>query len=100
MKLSTQKYIEKLLSRFSLQDPKIKNTPMGSHFLLSNEQLPKIDEERKYMAKVSCTSIVGSLIYVMVCRRSDITHVVEVHNKYMSDPGKSIGKMSSGFLYT
>ena len=40
------------------------------------------------MAKVSYASIIGSLMYVMVCIRPDITHVVGVMSKYMSNPRK------------
>ena len=40
------------------------------------------------MAKVSYASIIGSLMYVMVCIRPDITHVVGVVSKYMNNPRK------------
>ena len=45
--LSYKKYIEKVLSRFSLQDAKTKGTPLASHFKLFKEQSPKTDEERE-----------------------------------------------------
>ena len=33
-------------------------------------------------------SVVGSMIYVMVCTCSDISHVVSVDSKFMASPGK------------
>jgi hypothetical protein len=33
-------------------------------------------------------SVVGSLMYVMVCTRQNISHVVEVLRRYMLTPGK------------
>jgi hypothetical protein len=44
-----------------------------------------------YMLKDSCSSVVGSLIYVMMCTRLDISFVVEIVSKYQSNSGQ-IGK--------
>ena len=40
------------------------------------------------MSKVPCASVIGSLMYAMVCIRPDITHVVGVVSRNMSRPGK------------
>jgi len=88
LNLSQEKYIEKVLNRFSLQDAKTRNTPLGSHLNLSKKQCPKTDEERRYMSKVPYASAVGSLMYAMVCTRPDIAHAVGVVSRYMSKPGK------------
>jgi hypothetical protein len=40
------------------------------------------------MAHVPYTSVVGSLMYVMVCTRPDNAHVVGVLRKYMLTPDK------------
>jgi hypothetical protein len=40
------------------------------------------------MKNVSYTSIVDSLIYAMVCMRSNITHAVRVISHFLSNPGK------------
>jgi hypothetical protein len=40
------------------------------------------------MSRVPYSSTVGSLMYVIVCTRLDITHVVGVVRRYMNDPGK------------
>jgi len=39
-------------------------------------------------SKVPYASIVGSLMYAMVCTRDDIAHVVEVVTSYMNNLGK------------
>ena len=48
---------------------------------------PKTQEEEDKMSKVSYASVIGSLMYDMVCTRPDIAHVVGVISKYMSHPG-------------
>jgi hypothetical protein len=59
---------------------------MGVRIIL--EQCPKTQEETKDMAPIPYVIVVGSLMYVMVCTRLDIAHVVGVLSKYMSIPGK------------
>ena len=40
------------------------------------------------MSPVPYVSVVGSLMYSMVCTRPDIAHVVDVLSRYMSKPGR------------
>ena len=72
--LSQEEYINKVLSRFNMQDAKPVSTPLGVHFRLSKEQSPKTEEERTNMKKVPYASAIGSLMYAMVCTRPDIAH--------------------------
>ncbi|KAL8112467.1 hypothetical protein AgCh_019972 [Apium graveolens] len=88
LKLSQQKYVEKLLQKFSVQDAKTRSIPLASHFNLTKKQSPKTDEGKKDMAKVPYASAVGSLMYVMVCTRPDIAHAVGVVSRFMSNPGR------------
>ena len=69
-----------------MNEAKPVSTLLGSHFKLSKEQSPKIEEERDYMSKVPYVSVIGSLMYAMVCTRPDIAHAVGVVNKFMSRP--------------
>ena len=64
------------------------STPLAPHFKLSALMSPKNDAEREYMSKVPYASVVGSLMYAMVCTRPDISQAVGVVSRYMHDPGK------------
>ncbi|RVW80140.1 Retrovirus-related Pol polyprotein from transposon TNT 1-94 [Vitis vinifera] len=88
LKLSQSEYVKKVLSRFNMNEAKPVSTPLGSHFKLSKEQSPKTEEERDHMSKVPYASAIGSLMYAMVCTRSDIAHAVGVVSRFMSRPGK------------
>ena len=88
LNLSQELYIEKVLSRFRVNDAKPRTTPLANHFKLSKEQSPKTAEERDHMALIPYASVVGSLIYAMVCTRPDIAHAVGVVSRYMANPGK------------
>lgn len=41
------------------------------------------------MARVSYASVVGSLMYVMVCIRPNISQAVSMISRYMHNPGKN-----------
>ena len=45
-------------------------------------------EEIDYMSKIPYSSVVGSLMYAMVCTRPDIAHEVGFVSRYMHNPGK------------
>nr|KYP35161.1 Retrovirus-related Pol polyprotein from transposon TNT 1-94 [Cajanus cajan] len=62
--------------------------PLGVHFNLTKEHSPKTDEDKAAMTKVPYASTVGSLMYEMVCIRPDISHVVGVASKFMSNLGR------------
>nr|GEX85539.1 retrovirus-related Pol polyprotein from transposon TNT 1-94 [Tanacetum cinerariifolium] len=61
--------------------------PLGEQFKLRKKQAPKTKAFRRIMAKVLYASVVGSVMYAMVCTRPDIAHRVGVVSKYMSNPG-------------
>ncbi|KAL9263533.1 Retrovirus-related Pol polyprotein from transposon TNT 1-94-like protein [Drosera capensis] len=86
--LSQEKYIGKVLEKFSMQDAKATCTPLGVHFNLIKKHSPKTDEDKTVMAKVPYASAVGSLMYAMVCTRPDIVHAVGVISRFMSNLGR------------
>jgi len=53
---------------------------------LSNDQRPKTHEEKNKMRQVPYTSVVGSLMYVMLCTRLDICYFVGMVSRYQSNP--------------
>jgi len=69
-------------------DAKRVNVPLGGHFKLSNAQAPTTEDEKALMSEVPYALVVCSLIYVMVCMRSDIAQAVSVVSMYISNPGK------------
>lgn len=62
------------------------NSPLASHFKLTSRQCSTNAKEKKRMKNVSYAPTVGSLIYVMVCTRLDITDAVGVVSRFLSNP--------------
>ena len=50
------------------------------------------------MKEVPYSSVVGILMYAQVCTRLDISFVVGVLGRYLSDPGQSHWKMAKKIL--
>ena len=87
--LTQKQYLKKVLQRFSMfEKTKPVSTPLAPHFKLSASQYPKTEDEQEYMSKVPYSNAVGSLMYVMVCTRPDISHAVGNVSRYMHNPGK------------
>ena len=63
-------------------------TPWGSHFRLSKEQLLKTKEESDHISKVHYASVIGNLMFAMVCTTPDIAHAMGIVSRHMSRPGK------------
>ena len=53
----------------------------------SKEQCPKTQEELSHIDAIPYASVVGSLMYVMLCTRPDICFVVGMVSRYQSNPG-------------
>ncbi|PHT95787.1 hypothetical protein T459_03669, partial [Capsicum annuum] len=71
-----------------MQNTKLVSTPLEAHFKLSATLSPKTNDERDYMSRVSYSSVVGSLMYVMVCSWPDLSYAISAVRRYMENPGK------------
>jgi hypothetical protein len=50
------------------------STPLAPDFKLSAKQCAKTDADFEYTSKVPCSSVVGSLMYDMVCSNPGKVH--------------------------
>ena len=62
---------------------------LAAHFKLSAALSPQTEEEVEHMSRVPYVSVVGSIMYAMVCTRPDISNAVSVVSRYMDNPGKA-----------
>ena len=84
--LSQASYIDKVLARFSMQDSKKGLLPTRHGIILSKEQCPKTPQEEEDMRRIPYASVLGSLMYVMLCTRPDICYAVGIVICYQSNP--------------
>jgi len=62
-------------------------TPLATHFRLLIDLSPQTDKEEKYMYSVSYVSAVESIMCIMVCTRSDVSHVLSAVSRYRLGKG-------------
>ena len=71
-----------------MQDSMSMDTPVDKSLSLSRDMCPKDPKEKKKISKVPYASVVGSLIYAMMCIRLDICYVVGLVSRYQSNHGQ------------
>jgi hypothetical protein len=71
-----------------MNNVKLVSVPLASHFKLYSSLRPSTKKEKEYMSRIPYSNAVGSLMYVMVSTRLDISHAVGVVSGYMTNPGK------------
>ena len=87
--LSQERYIERMLERFSMKNSKLLSTPLAGHFKLSKRLYPSTEKEKGEISIIPDSSAVGSLMYVMVCTSLDVSHAIGVVCKFLANPGKA-----------
>jgi hypothetical protein len=80
-------YLDKVLKRFRLDKAKKGSLPMLSGKILSKAQCPAMAKDRETMDKRSYASAIGSIMYAMLCTRSDVSNALSLMSRYQSDPG-------------
>ena len=85
---SQEKYVTNVLQRFNMHNTKPVGSTLPMNCKLNSSQCPRGGNDKAEMRRVSYTSIVRSLVYVMVCSRPDTAFVVESISRYMTNPRK------------
>ena len=85
LSLSQAGYIDKVLERFSMQNSKKGLLSFRHGVPLSNDQRPKTQKDVDMMRQVPYASVVGSLMYVMLCTRPNICYSVGMVSQYQSN---------------
>ena len=86
--MSQASYIDKMLSRYKMQNSKKGLLPYRYGIHLSKEQCPKTPQEVEDMRNIPYASAVGSLMYAMLCTRPDICYSVGMVSRYQSNHGR------------
>ena len=84
--LSQSTYIDKMLKKFSMKESKRGFLPINHGVSLSKIMSSKTLEEREMMARIPYASVIGSIMYAMLCTRPDIVHDLSVTSRYQSNP--------------
>src|SRR4051812_49075877 len=87
--LSQSTYIDKILKMFNMHESKKGFLPMSHNVSLSKAQYPSTQDERDRMTKIPYASAIGSIMYAMICTRTDVSYALSAMSRYQSNPGES-----------
>ena len=86
MRVTQEKYAERVLDRFGMANSRPVPTPMAANFLGSVGTGPKNDKEREDMSKHPYRAVLGCLLYLARHTRPDISFAVSLLCRYVQDP--------------
>ncbi|KAK8597315.1 hypothetical protein V6N13_001938 [Hibiscus sabdariffa] len=86
--LSKSTYIEKVLKRFGMEESKRGFLPMRHGISLSKEMCPSTPQERERMSQIPYASVIGSIMYAMICTRPDLSYALSMTSRYQANPGE------------
>ena len=84
--MSQKDYIQKILVKFGMADSKPISTPLSEKEKLSAVIKVQAQADQDYMSKVPYSSVVGSLMYAMVCTRPDLAYAVSMVSRFLNQP--------------
>ena len=74
------------------------DTLVKKNLSLSLDMCPKIPNEKEQMSKVPYSNVVGSLMYVMMCKRPDMCYAIGLVSIFQSNPGLKYWMTVKGIL--
>lgn len=90
--INQARYIQDILHQYGMADCRTVATPMDAGLELSHHDCPNTEEERLKMKDKNYRSIIGSLQYLSVATRPDITQAVSKLSRYLQNPGIKMWK--------
>ena len=87
--ISQSTYIEIMLKRFSMLNSKRGYLPIGQEIFLSKKDCLMNLEEREHMNRILYALTVGSIMYAMICTRSDMAYSLRIVSRYQSNLEKN-----------
>ncbi|KAF7768677.1 hypothetical protein Agabi119p4_7920 [Agaricus bisporus var. burnettii] len=89
VRLSQRAYCERIIERFKQLDLKPRSTPLPVGVTLSIEGSPDSDEEKADMKNVPYREVLGSLMWLQVATRPDLSYAVNILSRFANNPGRS-----------
>ncbi|KAH9695612.1 hypothetical protein KPL71_022838 [Citrus sinensis] len=81
-------YLKRVVNRFGIVNSKHVTTPVATHFKLSKQHAPQEEADIDHMRRIPYSSAVGSIMYAMVCTRSNVVYGIGLVSMFMGNPGK------------
>ena len=87
--ISQSAYIACILKRFCHEDCAPASTPLPPGTKLSDLNSPENDAEREEMSKLPFRELLGSLMYLYIGTRPDLSFAIQYLSRYQANPGRA-----------
>jgi hypothetical protein len=87
LKISQGAFVRSLLQKYKMDDCNAVRTPMEEGSKLSKAEQPQTQAEALEMKQYPYRALIGSLLYLSVCTRPDISFAVGVLARFCENPG-------------
>ena len=88
-----KEFIQKVLTHFGMASAKQVCSPLAKSICLFELNTTQSESKKEYMSHVPNASFATSLMYDMVCTRSNLAQIVNVVSRHMGILGRNIGKL-------
>jgi hypothetical protein len=85
--ISQSTYLDKVLKRFRMENPKKGDLPVVKGISLSVTQSPATGIEKSVMSSIPYASAIGSIMYALLSTRPDVALALSLTSCYQSNPG-------------
>ena len=94
--ISQEAYIEQIGVKYQISGDIMTKTPLEANFYVDVEQElhDMTDHDREFVVMFPYRQIVGSLLYVAVCTRIDLSHSVSYLSRYLNNPTPQLCRAS------
>lgn len=89
IKLSQRAYSERIIKKFNMSDAKPRSTPLPAGIVLSADDSPQSAEESSEMRNVPYREALGSLMWLQVATRPDLSFTVNLLSRFANNPGQA-----------
>lgn len=87
IRLSQRAYCERLLERFDMSDCRPRSTPLPAGITLNVDDCPSTEEERREMENTPYREALGSLMWLQVGTRPDLSFTINLLSRFANNPG-------------
>jgi hypothetical protein len=85
--ISMKQYIDKMLKTFGMSDCNTRQSPIEYRFIPSHDMSPTEPNDIAYMKTVPYSNAIGTLMYLAITCRPDISYAVSVFSRFNTNPG-------------
>lgn len=86
-------YIKWVMKFVSMGNLKPYNISIATHFKLLSKHHPNNEQDREEAWVIPYSNVVGSLMYVMIFSRENLTHAAKLVSQYTGNPGYQHGQV-------